>query len=169
VGGAMHARRSLRLPGFDYSQPGVYYVSLGACEGRALFGVRRGGRVEPSELGRFILGQWEELPLRHPYLRVDVHGLQPTHLHGLLVWRTGRGHGIPEAFGKPTRESLPTVMRLFKAGVTRDWRAQGGQPRDIWQSRYLERVVRGPRELADLRTFIRCNTLFHRLCDRDSW
>lgn len=165
----MHDRVSLRLPGFDYSQPGVYYVCLGAREGRPLFGVRRGSRVDPSALGGFLLGQWEELPIRHPFVRLDVFGLQPTHLHGLLVWRVGWGRGEAEAFGRPTRDSLPTVMRLFKAGATRDWRAQGGVPRTIWQPRYLERVVRNRQELADLRTFIRCNTLFHRLCDRDSW
>jgi putative transposase len=165
----MQTRRSLRLPGFDYSQPGVYYICLGTRDGQPLFGERRRGRVLPTELGEFVLQQWRELPRRHPFLRLDSCGLQPTHLHGLLVWRVARGHGIPEAFGQPTRDSLPTVMRLFKAGVTRDWRAHGGEPRDIWQGRYLERVVRNRGELADLRTFIRCNTLFHRLCDRDSW
>jgi putative transposase len=165
----MHDRHSLRLPGFDYSQPGVYYVSLGTREGRPLFGQRRGAVVLLSPLGEFVRKQWIELPERHPHVRLDGFDLQPTHLHGLLVWRVARGTGGVEAFGRPTTGSLPTLVRLFKAGVTRDWRALGGHPREIWQSRYLERVVRSRQELADLRTFIRCNTLFHRLCDQDSW
>ncbi len=33
-----HHRRSIRLPGYDYTQPGAYFVTLCAHDGEPLFG-----------------------------------------------------------------------------------------------------------------------------------
>lgn len=167
---AMQHRKLIRLPGFDYGQRGVYYVSIGTRLGRPLLGRRAGNQVVLSALGLLAQSLWRELPRHAPGVRMDVHVVMPTHIHGILVFTLPGSTGQHEAFGRPTRNSLPTLVRGFKAAVTREWRRISG--RDdlcIWQSRYLERVVRSRQELASMRCFVRDNLLWHRLCDGDYW
>jgi putative transposase len=163
-------RRTIRLQGFDYGQQGVYYVSICTRQGQPLLGRLCRGRVVATELGLLVERTWRELPVHFPGARLDQFRILPNHLHGIVVIITQPTRGQAEAYGSPTRQSLPTMIRSFKAACTRDWRRQTGRSAEvIWQGRYLERVIRSRRELASLRTFIRDNLLWHRLQDRDSW
>jgi len=166
----MHNRKSIRLRGFDYSQRGVYYVSIATHGGEALLGHARRNQITLSALGLLADRFWRELPRHAAGLRLDHYRILPNHLHGLLVLTQPPPDARPEAFGHPTANSLPTVVRGFKAAVTREWRrCCGNEDAVVWQGRYLERVVRSRQELVSMRCFVRDNLLWHRLCDRDHW
>lgn len=167
---AMHSRKHIRLSGFDYSQPGVYYISINAWQGLPLFGSQFGLHVVPSQLGELVDALWRELPRHAAGLRLDVFRIMPSHLHGIVVLRGSQGPPQREAFGHPTRNTIPTIVRGFKGAVTREWRRlHGDAPVEVWHGRYLERVIRSREELAAMRCFVRLNPLWHRLSDRDPW
>lgn len=166
----MRNRRSIRMPGYDYGQPGVYYVSIGTHRAWPILGHREGARVVRGPLGRLAEACWIRLPEHFPGMRLDLYSVMPNHLHGLIVILAAGSGPQREAFGQPTRHTVPTMVRSFKAATTRMWREMSGRPDAvIWQGRYLERVIRSRRELASMRVFVRDNLLWHRLCDRDSW
>jgi hypothetical protein len=163
-------RRSIRLRGFDYSQPGVYYVAISTRNAQPVLGRLVKGRVILSNTGLLVERIWRTLPEHYPCLRLDLYHIMPTHLQGILVIRDQPWTGQQEAFSRPTRSSLPTMIRCFKAACTRELRCITGDPRQIlWQGRYLERVIRNRAELASLRAFVRDNPLWHRLGDREHW
>lgn len=163
-------RRTIRLPHFDYSQRGVYYVSIPTRRAQPLLGRLMRNEVVLSDAGLLAECIWRSLPEHFPGLRLDVFRIMPTHLHGILVIRDQPWDGQFEAFSRPTRHSLPTMIRCFKGACTRDLRRRTGVPDLVlWQGRYLERVIRNRTELASIRVFVRDNPLFHRLCDRMKW
>jgi putative transposase len=45
-------RQSIRLPEYDYSQPGAYFVTMVTCERECLFGKIIAGRMVLSPQGR---------------------------------------------------------------------------------------------------------------------
>ena len=172
-------RRSVRLKEFDYAQPGAYFVTVCANNRRDVWGKVREGEVSLNSLGHIIEACWESIPAHFPHVRLDQYCVMPNHLHGILSFaRTGRGtiYRAPtvalsgtvevessikagkEQFSQPVAGSLPTVIRTFKAAVTRNARRtmQVGSIR-IWQRGYFDRVIRNERELERVREYIANN------------
>jgi REP element-mobilizing transposase RayT len=63
-----------------------------------------------------------------------------------------------EQFSKPTKGTIPTVIRSYKSAVTR-WCRQNGFKNFKWQSNYYERVIRNENELYAFRKYIYQNPL----------
>jgi putative transposase len=87
--------------------------------------------------------------------RVPVHAIMPNHLHSILVLRERARHAVPlrtqsrrsEVFGEPVAGSIPTIVRSFKAAVTKKARVMLGRPSfEVWQRNYFERVIRNEDE-----------------------
>ena len=87
-----HARRSIRLPGYDYAQPGAYFVTICTRNGEPLLGdvVRR--RVRLTAVGEHARACWIEVPEHFPWVRLDAFVIMPDHVHG-IVWITDRTTG----------------------------------------------------------------------------
>ena len=81
----MHRRRSIRLPGYDYSRPGAYFVTIVAQDRLCLFGEVVDGEMLLNEVGGMVVEAWEWLATRYPYVELDVSVVMPNHLHGIIV------------------------------------------------------------------------------------
>jgi REP element-mobilizing transposase RayT len=80
-----HHRRSIRLQGYDYSEPGIYYVTLTAHERAGIFGQLSGGEVELNSLGEIVLEEWLRTPKVRPEVELDDFVIMPDYLHGIIV------------------------------------------------------------------------------------
>jgi putative transposase len=150
-------RRSIRLPGFNYSQAGVYFVTICAFERRCLFGRMRDDAVDLGAIGRIVQARWLEMPQRFAHAELDAYVVMPNHLHGiLLLHRTpARDPGHAEGFQKPVAGSLPTIIRSFKAEVSARAKHAGVQPgHPVWQRNYFERVLRDGKEYSAAARYI---------------
>ena len=87
VNSSRRHRRSVRLAGYDYSQPGAYFVTICAQDRTHFFGEVVGGQMHLNEPGRMIVGQWTALPQRFPVVCLDAFVVMPNHLHGILIIR----------------------------------------------------------------------------------
>ena len=56
-------RKSLRLPDYDYSQPGVYFVTMVTQNRKQLFGHITGGEMILSDAGRMVDQTCREVPI----------------------------------------------------------------------------------------------------------
>ena len=185
-------RRSVRLRGYDYSQPGAYFVTLCTQRMDCLFGTIVGGQMRVSPAGAIVQECWLEIPRHFDHAVLDEFVVMPNHLHGILVFSPGAHHGVPlpaplhgvpgfrgtrggvprqEAFARPAAGSLASVLRLIKQSVTRrvavglDVGARLGVPLPIWQRNYYEHIIRNQDELDKIREYIRTNPL-RWACDR---
>ena len=80
-----HNRRSVRMKGYDYSQPGEYFVTICSAECREVFGSIVGGEVRLNSWGRAVQSCWEAIPSHFPRVELDEYAVMPDHLHGLIA------------------------------------------------------------------------------------
>ena len=167
-------RRSIRLKGYDYAQPGAYFVTLCTQGHVCLFGDIVDGEMQLNEYGRVVRQCWDEIPDHFPHAETDAFVIMPNHIHGIL-WivhppvgarPVGARHAAPlqeacprvEQFGKPVPGSIPTIVRSLKSAAAQRINALRGTPGvPIWQRNYYEHIVRGERDLDAIREYILAN------------
>jgi REP element-mobilizing transposase RayT len=82
---AIHHRRSIRLKGYDYSQAGLYFITI-CCQDRSCrFGHIENSEVVLIELGMVACNEWAKLPERFPNFELDVFQIMPNHIHGIII------------------------------------------------------------------------------------
>jgi len=165
-----HHRRSVRLPTYDYTQPGAYFVTICSQHRECVFGEVVQGQMILNGPGQMVELVWRQLPQRYPGVEVDAFAIMPNHVHGIVVLvgagPVGAGpRACPEPSGRPQgvapTMSLPDVIHRFKSLTTAKYRRgvhnDGWQPFPgrLWQRNYYEHVIRNDRELARVRQYIR--------------
>ena len=80
----IHHRRSIRLKGYDYSQPGVYFITICIAGRRCLLGCVSDGVMELSKYGRIAKKHWIELPNRFSGIELGEYVIMPNHMHGIV-------------------------------------------------------------------------------------
>jgi putative transposase len=155
----IHRRRSLRLRGYDYTGSGAYFVTACAYARECLFGQIAGDELSLSTYGEITLECWLDIPKHCPQVDLDACIAMPNHIHGIMVLVDDTDGSAPapaqERFGKPVAGSLPTIMRLYKAAVTRrinESRSAPGTP--VWQRNYYEHIIRDDEALNRIRAYI---------------
>lgn len=78
-------RKSIRLRGYDYSQPGEYFVTMCTKDREPLFGEIENGKMRVNEAGEIAVKCWEEMPEHLPGILLDELVVMPDHLHGIVV------------------------------------------------------------------------------------
>src|SRR5207249_3130881 len=80
-----HHRRSIRLRGYDYAQPGAYFVTICAHERRCLLAALDGGALRLNDAGLMIERWWGELNRKFPGVQTDAFVVMPDHIHGIII------------------------------------------------------------------------------------
>jgi REP element-mobilizing transposase RayT len=80
-----HHRRSIRLRGYDYRQPGAYFVTICAHGRQHLFGAIDGDTLRPNDAGHMVSRWWGELGAKFPAVIPDVFVVMPDHFHGIVM------------------------------------------------------------------------------------
>jgi REP element-mobilizing transposase RayT len=139
-------RRSIRLPSYDYSTPGAYFVTICAQGHRPIF---------RSERFKSLLQRaWRWLPERFPSIELDEFVVMPDHVHFVLHIRE------PGATADPSVPSLGTLVGAFKTFAAKAINgARGTRGRTVWQRGYYEHIARDESELERIREYIRYNPL----------
>jgi putative transposase len=103
-----HHRRSIRLQGYDYAQPGAYFITICTQGGEALFGEIVSGRMCLNAAGEMVWRWWAGLNDKYPSVRTDAAIVMPNHFHGIIVIT---GDPKPGQQGQPHR-AAPTNVPL---------------------------------------------------------
>lgn len=161
--GYRHHRHSIRLQGYDYTQEGAYYVTIVTWQRDFLFGEIVDGEMILNERGNIADECWREIPGHFPHVELGAYVVMPNHVHGIIVIG-GRGaiYRAPtddtniEKFGKPVKGSLPTIIRTYKAAVTRLIGRELNET-SIWQRNYYEHIIRNEKDLQNKTDYIEAN------------
>jgi putative transposase len=162
-----HARRSIRLPEYDYSQPGAYFVTICTYQHVHLFGNVFIGEMQLNEYGEIVLEEWLKTANLRDSVSLGEWIIMPNHFHGIIYLSTdsrGKARCAPTTkggqFGKPDAGSLSTIMRSFKAAVTKrihELNSASSEP--IWQRNYYEHIIRNEDDLRMISDYIATNPL----------
>jgi putative transposase len=120
--------KSLRLQGYDYSQAGMYFVTVVVKDRKHVFGDIVNKTMMLNEAGIIVQGVWNSLPKQYP-ITLDEFIVMPNHIHGIIILETqpptnnsltnvGVGlaqppkpimvDGKPKTNSRPTRNASPT-------------------------------------------------------------
>lgn len=80
----IHHRRSIRLKGFDYTQAGLYFITI-CCQDRVCrFGQVVMGEMVLNEIGKMVESEWLQLPERFKNIALHEYIVMPNHFHSIL-------------------------------------------------------------------------------------
>lgn len=80
----IHHRRSIRLKGYDYTQSGLYFITI-CCQGRICrFGDVVNGEMKLNDAGTMVENEWLKLPGRFNNIQLHEHVVMPNHFHAIL-------------------------------------------------------------------------------------
>ncbi len=79
-----HHRKSIRLKGYDYSQEGLYFITI-CCQGKICrFGHIENEKMILNDAGRMIEKWYYELENKYPDKRCDEMVVMPNHFHCII-------------------------------------------------------------------------------------
>jgi REP element-mobilizing transposase RayT len=143
-------RRSLRLPHYDYSRAGFYFVTVVTRDRGSWFGQIVDAEMQANEAGRMVADVWRAMSSHYIGVGADTFVLMPDHVHGIVTLNSSHDRTL----------SLPDVVHRFKTMTTAQY-IEGvktrGWPRfrsHLWRRGYYDRVVRSERALQEIRNYI---------------
>ena len=81
----IHHRRSIRLNGYDYSQEGLYFVTICCHDKTCYFGKIENREMVLNDFGKIANDEWKKLPERYANVLFDVFQIMPNHVHGVIA------------------------------------------------------------------------------------
>ena len=172
----IHHRRSMRLKGYDYSQEGLYFITICVQNRNCWFGNIENGDMELNEIGIIANKYWMEIPNHYPQVKLHEHIIMPNHLHGIIEIvgichgkslhddagnTVGTCHGMslsqPKSherhFAKPISGSVSTIINQYKSSVKR-WCNKNNYEYFQWQSRFNDHIIRNEQSLETISNYI---------------
>src|SRR5829696_2674950 len=158
-------RKPMRLPQYDYSMPGAYFITACTKDREFLF--------EMDDAKRAVESSWNSVVDIFANIELGEFVVMPNHIHG-IVWITGEGsyrihpgtwkHDAIHRVGQlpdPTKikfETLSNIVGAFKTtAATRVNKLRGIVGVPVWQKSFYDRIVRNNHELNCIQEYIRYN------------
>ncbi len=171
-----HHRRSIRVPGYNYSDAGWYFITICVKNKKCMFGNIEQKYMILNHIGRIIDYHWRKLPIHFRNIELDQFQIMPNHFHGIIHIRVGAKHlsatntttllnaddnASPLQMPNGTiHGSLGAIMQNFKSVTSRKInkinRTHGTH---VWQRNYWEHIIRNEDDLNRIRVYILENPL----------
>jgi REP element-mobilizing transposase RayT len=154
----LRTRRSIRLPDYDYSQTGHYFVTVNAFMRFDSFGQIDENGIQLNPLGHMIDQAIAYTPIRTPGVLIDTHIVMPDHIHAIMTI-DGQERSEHES-----SSSIPQAVQRLKSYTENQYaRNDAFGPfrhrvgHRLWQRSFYEHVIRNDHQLQTVREYIRCN------------
>ncbi len=158
-------RRSIRLPGYDYTGAGAYFITICTRQRECLLGDIVGEEVQLSQFGSIAREEWLHSAEIRTEIELDAFILMPNHIHGIVLIRRPffdwalvfvGAHGCGPLHRPP--RSLGSFVAGFKATSTRNVNRLRQSPGvRLWQRNYYEHVIRNDDDRNSLCAYIKNN------------
>ena len=162
--------KSDRLEGYDYSQNGIYFVTICAKNREYFFGSIENGRMCLTDIGKIANEFWKEIPKHFPFVILDEFIVMPNHVHGIIEICNKadacRDEALPRLYiGKyplmskmsPKQKSLSVIVGSFKAVVSKISNKKFPDVNFQWQSRFYDHIIRNDESLDKIREYVQIN------------
>ena len=147
----MIARKNLRLPSFDYGQPGAYFITVCTDKRKNILSSVVGGdaHIAPytnlTPIGQVV----ERYLLSMPGLGAYV--IMPNHVHMILHSSASNVLEGPMWASAPTNNHVPAAIRSWKTLVTKELGYS------IWQRSYHDHIIRNEEDYISILRYIQEN------------
>lgn len=165
-------RRSIRMKGYDYSQPGAYFITICTHQNQSFFGKIVDGEMQLNDLGKVVQFTWDDLVNHVDNIELGPFVIMPNHVHGIIqITAPDVGAGLDkEGSVRAGSEPAPTtssshtplseIVRQFKTFSARrvnNLRKSTGDP--VWQRNYYEHIIRNNESFQKIGDYILTNPI----------
>ncbi|AFZ35144.1 hypothetical protein Sta7437_1577 [Stanieria cyanosphaera PCC 7437] len=161
-------RKSLRLPKYDYSANGAYFITICIKNRECLLGKVHDSQVILNEFGQIITNIWSSLSTRYEQIELDEFVVMPNHIHGIIIINSLetihelslQKSSAELSIKERRRMLLPKAIGYFKMNSAKQINQIRQAVRvSLWQSNYYEHIIRDETALNIIRTYIINNPL----------
>lgn len=151
------SRKLPRLKNYDYSAPGVYFITICTHNRQCLFGnvVFSGligeASVSYSPIGNIAKQCLLDIESHYDNVRIDHWVIMPNHIH-LLVRIEERINPFPTI-----RYDIPNIIGKYKAAVTRTAGNACIHSQKLWQASFYDHVIRNEADYQQIWHYISGN------------
>ncbi|MFH0975799.1 MAG: transposase [Spirochaetota bacterium] len=157
-------RQSMRLNGYDYSRPGVYFVTISVQDRECLFGIIENRKVVLNKYGKIAYSEWIKTEQIRNEIKLDEFVIMPNHIHGIIIIYNTDTIPVGANGRSPLRnnsriqmkpKSISSFIAGYKSSVTKQiniMRKTPGNP--VWQRNYYDHIIRSEGELNSIRQYI---------------
>lgn len=139
-------RKSPRIPGYDYSIPNYYFITICAYNKECFFGYP--GAL--NEYGRFAEENLLKIPELNPKIKLDKYVVMPNHIHGIFI--------VTSEDMEKGLDDLTTAIGQYKMSVTKKIRSIEPEKK-VWQRSFHDHVIRNQKGYEKIWTYIENNPL----------
>lgn len=173
-------RHSIRLPNWDYSDNGYYFVTICTHKREYIFGEIENDVMILNTYGDIVNDMWNMLSNRYP-IELDTFQIMPNHVHMVFQIVVGAHHDAPSNHVAPNTNIVSNTRAIHESPLQRSLLSQiigyfkmnssklihQIDPNiPVWQRNYYERVIRNEIELNKIRRYIEMNPV---MWDRDRY
>ncbi len=172
----VHYRRSIRLLNYDYSQVGMYFVTICCQDMVCRFGSVVDGKMVLNECGERIQNWYYELENKFPNCKNHSMIIMPNHIHFIMELTNNVGADLcvcPNYFvennqnelGEHRGSPLHSIIQWFKTMTTNEYirnvKTKNWPPfnKRLWQRNYYEHVIRNELSYNEIINYIITNPL----------
>ena len=169
-------RKSIRLKGYDYSQAGLYFITI-CCQNKVhLFGNVINKQMILNDAGKMIEKWFNELQNKFPDVKCHEMVVMPNHIHFIIenIGSVGADlcvcpndsnfpkteKRVSEILGEHAGSPLHRVLQWFKTMSTNEYirgvKNNNWIPFDgkLWQRNYWEHIIRNDQSYQKISDYI---------------
>jgi len=167
--------KSNRIPGYDYSTPGDYFITICTQNMVECFGQVINNKMVLNKYGRIVKQNLLNTTKHFNNVLLDEYMVMPNHIHvifTIVADLNERQHNrtrnrrdvacnvstVNNHYAKisPRRGSLSVIVRSFKSACTKQIHELGYSD-FAWQTNYYEHIIRNEKSLNRIREYIKNN------------
>ncbi len=148
---------STRLPGYDYSSNGAYFVTICTKNRKPFFGKIAYKNMQLSKIGEIIREELLKTLEIRKNVQLGAWAIMPNHIHIIFILHNENPVQTPRRGVSTQWKSgcLGAIINQFKSKCTK--RIREFYPDFSWQSRFHEHIIRNEAEFERISKYIHLN------------
>ncbi len=163
---------SSRLPTWDYSSNGLYFITICIKDRQHYFGKIINDEMVLNEIGKVAAYYWSEIPKHFKFVSLDEFQVMPNHFHGILKItnsieiETGQilsaqsllssqqpSNDLPHPrFRNQGKNTISSIVGSYKSSVKKHIKSL-----DLefgWQTRFHDHIIRSHDEFIRISNYV---------------
>jgi REP element-mobilizing transposase RayT len=157
-------RKKNRLGNYDYSQNGIYFVTICTKDRIECFGEIKDGEMILNKTGNIIKKYWLEISSHFKNILIDEFTIMPNHIHGIIEINNVGNAYMRSKNNNRSKMLLSKSIQGFKTAVSKELHEHEIKeeracafPTIIWQKSYFDHIIRNDESLNKIREYIQIN------------
>ncbi len=152
---SLPTRKPPRLKNYDYSSPGMYFITICVKDRKSLLGEIVGGgdfdtpKMMLSVYGKILDKYIGLLNKKYSHIKTDKYIIMPNHFH-LILCITDYKNGASET-AAPYNSEISKFVSLLKRHCNREY------GKNIWQRSFYDHIIRDENDYRTIWEYIDTN------------